>query len=153
MRVTVLTGGTSTERDVALASAVQVIAALRSRGHGVSVVDTARGYIPAADEPALLSGVVGTEPPSIEQLRSLEQGLLLSGLANLAVVRDADVLFLALHGGRGEDGTIQTLLEMVGVPYTGSGRLGSAMAMDKDISKRLFRTAGVATADWVMAPA
>ena len=69
------------------------------------------------------------------------------------MVRDADVLFLALHGGRGEDGTIQTLLEMVGVPYTGSGRLGSAMAMDKDISKRLFRAAGVPTADWVMAPA
>ncbi|MFL5402421.1 MAG: D-alanine--D-alanine ligase [Gemmatimonadales bacterium] len=153
MRVTVLTGGTSAERDVALASAVQVIGALRSRGHEVAVVDTARGYIPKADERALLSGVVGTEPPPIEQLRALEQGLLLSGLANLAVVRDADVLFLALHGGRGEDGTIQTLLEMVGVPYTGSGRLGSAMAMDKDISKRLFRSAGVATADWVMAPA
>ena len=49
--------------------------------------------------------------------------------------------------GAGEDGTIQTLLEMVGVPYTGSGRLGSGMAMDKDISKRLFREAGVPTAD------
>ena len=63
------------------------------------------------------------------------------------------MLFLALHGGRGEDGTIQTLLEMIGVPYTGSGPLGSAMAMDKDISKRLFRHAGVPTADWLMAPA
>jgi D-alanine-D-alanine ligase len=153
MRVTVLTGGTSAERDVALASAVQVIEALRSRGHDVAVVDTARGYIPQSDEAALLSAVVGTEPPSIDRLHALERGLLLSGLANLAVVRDADVLFLALHGGRGEDGTIQTLLEMVGVPYTGSGRLGSAMAMDKDISKRLFRAAGVQTADWVMAPA
>ena len=153
MRVTVLTGGTSAERDVALASAVQVIAALRSRGHEVAVVDTARGYIPQSDESALLSGVVGTEPPPIAQLHSLERGLLLSGLANLAAVRDADVLFLALHGGRGEDGTLQTLLEMVGVPYTGSGRLGSAMAMDKDISKRLFAGAGVPTAAWVMAPA
>jgi D-alanine-D-alanine ligase len=153
MRVTVLTGGTSSERDVALASAVQVIGALRSRGHEVSVVDTARGYIPQSDEAALISGTVGVEPPSIVELRGLERGLLLSGLANLAVVRDADVLFLALHGGRGEDGTIQTLLEMVGVPYTGSGRLGSGMAMDKDISKRLFRQAGVPTADWVMAPA
>jgi D-alanine-D-alanine ligase len=153
MRVTVLTGGTSAERDVALASAVQVIGALRSCGHEVAVVDTARGYIPEHDEPALLPGMVGTEPPSIDQLHALERGLLLSGLANLAVVREADVLFLALHGGRGEDGTIQTLLEMVGVPYTGSGRLGSAMAMDKDISKRLFRAAGVLTADWVMAPA
>ena len=153
MRITVLTGGTSAERDVALASAVQVIGALRARGHEVAVVDTARGYIPQADEPALLSAVVGTEPPPIAQLRSLERGLLLTGLANLAAVRDADVLFLALHGGRGEDGTIQTLLEMIGVPYTGSGRLGSAMAMDKDISKRLFQRAGVPTAPWVMAPA
>ncbi|HZN97528.1 MAG TPA: D-alanine--D-alanine ligase [Gemmatimonadales bacterium] len=152
MRVTVLTGGTSAERDVALASAVQVIRALRSGGHEVAVVDTARGYIPESDETALLSGVVGTEPPPISQLQALERGLLLSGLANLAAVRDADVLFLALHGGRGEDGTIQTLLEMVGVPYTGSGRLGSAMAMDKDISKRLFEAAGVPTAAWVMAP-
>jgi D-alanine-D-alanine ligase len=153
MRITVLTGGTSSERDVAIASAVQVIGALRSRGHDVAVVDTARGYIPRTDESSLLSGTVGIEPPSIDQLHALERGLLLSGLSNLAVVREADVLFLALHGGRGEDGTIQTLLEMIGVPYTGSGRLGSAMAMDKDISKRLFGTAGVATPDWVMAPA
>jgi D-alanine-D-alanine ligase len=153
MRITVLTGGTSAERDVAIASAVQIITALRSRGHEVAVVDTARGYIPEADERSLLSGSVGAAPPSSDQLKELEQGLLLSGLANLRVVRDAEVLFLALHGGRGEDGTLQTLLEMVGVPYTGSGRLGSAMAMDKDVSKRLFRMAGVPTADWVMAPA
>jgi D-alanine-D-alanine ligase len=153
MRIAVLTGGTSSERDVAIASAVQIVTALRSKGHDVAVVDTARGYIPAADETRLLSGSVGIAPPSIDQLHSLERGLLLSGLGNLAVIRDADVLFLALHGGRGEDGTIQTLLEMIGVPYTGSGRLGSAMAMDKDVSKRLFRDAGVPTADWTMAPA
>jgi D-alanine-D-alanine ligase len=66
MRVTILTGGTSAERDVAIASAVQVLAALRSRGHEVSVVDTARGYIPPADERSLLSGDVGTAPPSTD---------------------------------------------------------------------------------------
>ena len=152
MRVTILTGGTSSERDVAIASAVQIVGALRSRGHDVAVVDTARGFIPASDEGRLRSGTVGVEPPSIDELHALERGLLLSGLGNLAVIRDADVLFLALHGGRGEDGTIQTLLEVVGVPYTGSGPLGSAMAMDKDVSKRLFRDAGVPTADWAMAP-
>jgi D-alanine-D-alanine ligase len=152
MRITVLTGGTSTERDVALASAVQVIAALRSCGHDVAVVDTARGYIPEHDEPALLGGTVGVEPPPLGELQALERGLLLSGLGNIPVVRKADVLFLALHGGRGEDGTIQALLEMMGVPYTGSGRLGSAMAMDKDVSKRLFRFVGVPTADWLMTP-
>jgi D-alanine-D-alanine ligase len=152
MRVTVLTGGTSSERAVALASAVQVVAALRARGHEVAVVDTARGYIPEAEEASALAGTVGTEPPPLAELRALERGVLLSGLGNIPVVRKADVLFLALHGGRGEDGTIQGLLEVMGVPYTGSGRLGSAMALDKDISKRLFRFAGGPTADWVMSP-
>ncbi|HET9604034.1 MAG TPA: D-alanine--D-alanine ligase [Gemmatimonadales bacterium] len=152
MHITVLTGGTSSERDVALASASQIVAALRSRGHDVSVVDTALGYVPEKEEDGLLGAAVGAEPPSVERLRTLERGLLLSGLSGLRAVRDADVLFLALHGGHGEDGTLQTLLEMVGVPYTGSGRLGSGMAMDKDISKRLFRQAGVPTADWCMAP-
>ena len=154
MRVTVLTGGTSSERDVAIASAVQVIGALRSpgprgggRGHRPGLHPRGRRARPAARARWAWRRRRST------QLQALEQGLLLSGLGNMPVVRDADVLFLALHGGRGEDGTMQTLLEMVGVPYTGSGRLGSAMAMDKDVSKRLFRVAGVPTADWVMAPA
>lgn len=153
MRITVLTGGTSAERDVALASATQVVAALRSRGHEVAVVDTARGFIPEAEESHLLSGTVGVAPPSASQLHDLERGLLLNGLGDLPAVRQSEVLFLALHGGTGEDGTLQTLLELVGIPYTGSGPLGSAMAMDKDVSKRLFRQAGVLTADWLMAPA
>lgn len=153
MRITVLTGGTSAERDVAIASAVQVIRALRDRGHTVSVVDTARGLIPVADEPKLLSGQVGAAPPSNEELIALERGVLLSGLGNIQAIRDADVLFLALHGGRGEDGTLQAVLEVVGIPYTGSGPLGSALAMDKDVAKHLFRQAGVPTADWLMTPA
>ena len=126
MRITVLTGGTSAERDVAIASAVQVVRALRARGHAVSVVDTARGLIPSADEPKLLSGEVGAAPPTNEELIGLERGVLLSGLGNIPAIRDADVLFLALHGGRGEDGTLQAVLEVVGIPYTGSGPLGSA---------------------------
>lgn len=153
MRITVLTGGTSSERDVAIASAVQIIRALRSRGHSVAVVDTARGYIPESDETRLLSASVGREPPALEELQALERGLLLSGLASLPVIRNAEVIFLALHGGRGEDGTIQAVLDVMGVPYTGSGALGSALAMDKDIAKRLFRAADVLTADWLMTPA
>ena len=65
---------------------------------------------------------------------------------------DCDVVFLGLHGGSGEDGTIQSLLDLTGVPYTGSGHLASALAMDKDLSKQLFRAHGVQTADWLMAP-
>ncbi|MGQ0703163.1 MAG: D-alanine--D-alanine ligase family protein [Gemmatimonadales bacterium] len=153
MQITVLTGGTSSERDVAIASAVQVVAALRSCGHAVSVVDTARGYIPEADEARLLSGTVGRTPPTIEELVALERGLLLSGLGALPVVREAEVIFVSLHGGRGEDGTVQAILDVVGVPYTGSGALATGLAMDKDVSKRLFQIAGVPTADWMMAPA
>ncbi len=153
MKVTVLTGGTSSERDVAIASAVQVVAALRSRGHQVAVVDTAKGFIPAGDEAHLLSGKVGRMPPAIEELVALERGVLLSGLGGLPVIRDADVIFVSLHGGRGEDGTLQAILDVVGVPYTGSKALGTALAMDKDVSKQLFRQAGIPVADWLMAPA
>jgi D-alanine-D-alanine ligase len=68
-------------------------------------------------------------------------------------IKGADVVFLGLHGGQGEDGTIQALLDMAHVKYTGSGHLASALALDKDLSKRLFRAAEVNTADWLMAPA
>ena len=153
LHITVLTGGASAERDVAFASATQVVAALRARGHRVVVVDTARGHVPEVEEPALIPGSVGHAPPPTEELVERERGFLVSSLAQVAAVRTADVLFLALHGGWGEDGTLQAVLDVVGVPYTGSGPLGSALAMDKDISKRLFRAAGVPTADWLMAPA
>jgi len=152
MRVTVLTGGTSAERDVALASAVQVVAALRSRGHQVSVVDTARGYIAEVDEATLVPAKVGVAPPSTARLEELQRGVLVGSLAQIPAIKGADVLFLALHGGAGEDGTIQSVLEVIGVPYTGSRALGSALAMDKDLSKKLFQAAGVPVAKWLMVP-
>jgi D-alanine-D-alanine ligase len=70
--------------------------------------------------------------------------------AALEAARGCDVCWLALHGGTGEDGTIQALLDLAGLRYTGSGHLASALAMDKDLSKHLFRAAGVPTADWLM---
>src|SRR5256712_1876041 len=152
MRVTVLTGGATAERAVAFASAAQMVAALRSRGHDVHVVDTTRGPLSAADETQLLSGTIGTEVPDTAALEEAERRLLADGLAELPVVQRADVLCLALHGGTGEGGTLQAILDVVGVPYTGSGALGSALAMDKDLSKRLFRAAGVPVPAWFMTP-
>ena len=152
MKICVLTGGTSAERDVALASAVQVIAALRSRGHTVSVVDTARGAIAPKDEATLVPAKVGVTPPSTAALEQLQRGVLVGSLAELPAIKEAEVIFLCLHGGQGEDGTIQAVLDVIGVPYTGSGPLGSALAMDKDLSKKLFQAAGVPVAKWVMAP-
>ncbi|HWA41147.1 MAG TPA: D-alanine--D-alanine ligase, partial [Gemmatimonadales bacterium] len=149
MRITVLTGGTSAERDVALASAVQIVAALRSRGHQVAVVDTARGYVAESEEATLIPAKVGLEPPTTSRLEALQRGVLLGSLAQLPVMKEADVIFLALHGGQGEDGTVQAVLDVIGVPYTGSGPLASALAMDKDLSKKLFQAAGVPVARWV----
>src|ERR1043165_2435000 len=91
MRITVLTGGTSSERDVAIASAVQVVKALRSRGPTAAAVATAGGDIPPPAGPRLRPGSVGREPPSIQELVGLERGVLLSGLASIPVIREADV--------------------------------------------------------------
>ena len=142
-------GGTSAERDVSLASGVRVAEALRSLGHEVLSVDTAHGVLSAADEQAMLGGkIVKTIPPDVQALVRLNAQL----PSTLRSLPETDVVFLALHGGQGEDGTLQALLNLTGVPYTGSGHLASALAMDKDLSKHLFRAAGVPTADWLMAP-
>ncbi|MCU0634506.1 MAG: D-alanine--D-alanine ligase [Gemmatimonadaceae bacterium] len=153
MRITVLLGGVSAERDVSLSSGVRIAAALRTRGHEVTCLDPAHGVLPMAREDELRSGGVGVAPPSLEQLAALRRASLSPELAGMPALREADCVFLALHGGQGEDGTVQALLELVGVPYTGSGPLGSAIAMDKELSKILFRAAGVQTADWLMARA
>ncbi len=152
MRVTVITGGATAERTVAFAGAAQIVAALRSRGHGVAVVDTVTGLLSSGDEARLLTSTVGREPPDVAALDERERAMLSNGLAGLAEVRNADVLFLCLHAGRGEGGILQAVLDVIGVPYTGSGSLASALAMDKDLAKRLFRAAGVPVPAWFMAP-
>ena len=150
LRITVLLGGTSAERDVSLASGLRIAEALASRGHVVTAIDTAHGVLSAGEQRAMLAGgIMRTVPPDVQALARLEQTL----PSRLESLPAADVVMLALHGGRGEDGTIQALLDLTGVPYTGSGHLASALAMDKDLSKRLFRGAGVPTPDWIMAPA
>jgi D-alanine-D-alanine ligase len=152
MKITVLMGGTSSERNVSLASGIRIVEALRSRGHAVIALDPAKGVIGQAEERALSTGKVGAEPPSLESLSKFAEGTFLPNLTSMKEIKDADVAFLALHGGQGEDGTIQALLDMAHVKYTGSGHLSSALAMDKDLSKKLFREAEVKTADWLMAP-
>lgn len=152
MKITVLMGGASSERNVSLASGLRIAEALRSKGHKVTAFDPSRGLISAEMERELAAGPVGTEPPSLEALAKTTGGSFLPALERMPEIVEADVVFLALHGGQGEDGTLQALLDMAHVQYTGSGLLASALAMDKDLSKKLFRTAGVKTADWFMAP-
>ena len=156
MRITVLTGGATAERAVAFASASQIVAGLRSRQHQVSVVDLAGGAgggpLDAQAERELLGGTVGAAPPDVDALAERERRMLSEGLGELKAVREAEVLWLAMHGGALEGGTLQAVLDVIGVPYTGSGPLASALAMDKDLAKRLFRAAGVPVPAWFMAP-
>jgi len=153
VKITVLMGGPSAERNVSLASGIRIVLALRSRGHEVTAFDPSRGPVSDEEQSRLASSAVGVEPPSLESLAQSTGGAFLPALETLPEIAGADVVFLALHGGQGEDGTLQALLDMAHVKYTGSGHLSSALAMDKDLSKKLFRSAGVGTADWLMAPA
>lgn len=151
MRIAVLFGGASEERDVSVASGGQVVRALVSLGHDVIAVDTALGVLPTDEHEHLLSATVAVVEPTVETLARLRSGTS-SIVARTSDLCDVDVVFIALHGGSGEDGTLQAVLDLRGIPYTGSGHMGSAFAMDKDVSKRLFRASNVPTPDWLMAP-
>jgi D-alanine-D-alanine ligase len=151
MRIAVLFGGTSEERDVSIASAAQIIPALRALGHEVFAVDTASGRLPPAEEARLLTAGVAPAPPDGDAME-LVRGRAASLSTSAFDIRGADVVFLALHGGAGEDGRIQAMLDLAGIAYTGSNHIASAAAMDKELAKRLFRSVGVPTADWMMAP-
>jgi D-alanine-D-alanine ligase len=147
LKIAVLFGGDSMERDVSIASASQVVRALRGRGHEVIAYDSGRGRLTAADEQRLFAGKIDHRPPDKSAVASLPTVVSAPDLA------DVDLVFLAMHGGSGEDGTVQALLDLAGIPYTGSNKLGSALGWDKDVAKRLFLAAGVPTPDWLMAPA
>ncbi len=151
LHVAVLMGGASGERNVSLASGTQVARALRSLGHRVVAVDTARGVLTQEEEERILARGVGAEPPAGLGADLLETGDI-SRLTRLPELEGVDAVFPALHGGSGEDGTLQALLDLTGLVYAGSGRLGCTLAMDKEVSKRLFRDAGIPTPDWLASP-
>jgi D-alanine-D-alanine ligase len=140
MKVAVLMGGTSSERNVSIASGKAISTALSNLNHEVVEIDTA-GVV---DLSTLGDGGIDVKPA-----RPLPEDGRTVGAIWSDQVKGCDIAFLALHGGTGEDGTIQGLLELAGIPYTGSGVLASSLAMDKDIAKRLFIQAGVPSPKWV----
>lgn len=152
-RIAVLTGGSTPERTVALAGAAQVSAALRARGHDVTVFDTIEaGPLDPELERQRLGRAVGTRPPSLAELRELEAREDLPALV-AGDLGSHDAVFLVLHGRQGEGGEVQELLEAAGIAFTGSDARGSGLAMDKDRSKRCFRDAAIPTPDWLTWPA
>src|SRR6202035_5281213 len=150
MKIAVLFGGNSSERDVSIASGAQVAKALRQAGHQVVAVDTFRGILTDQEQETLLGQGVAPAPPNDRDLKVIRAKT--GSIVQPSYFVDADVVFLALHGGAGEDGTIQSVFDAAGVCYTGSNHVGSAAAMDKDLAKRLLLAAKVPTPPWLMAP-
>src|SRR5690606_37318840 len=150
MKIAVIFGGESAERDVSIASGTQVIKALRALGHQVLAVDTAHGILNASEEKLLRSTTVKVDPPVGQELALLRSGT--RELVSAPELADVDVFFLALHGGIGEDGTLQAIFDVADLAYTGSGHQASAYAMDKDVAKQLMLNAGIPTPSWLMAP-
>ncbi len=158
MKIVVLCGGLSPERNVSLSSGKKITQALAARGHQVVPVDMFMGF---EDYQGDLDGIFDNPPsldftsiseiaPDLDAVRASRRwkSRSLFGLHVLEVCQMADVVFLALHGRMGEDGRVQATLDMLGVPYTGSGCLPSAIAMDKDLTKRLVAPEGVRTPAW-----
>lgn len=147
MKVVVLAGGTSTERDVSLSSGSMIYTALKKNGHQAILLDVYLGY---GGETADLFAqdidwtkdinAITERNPDLEAIKALRP----DGEKNffgpnvLRLCQEADAVFLALHGANGEDGKIQACFELLGIPYTGTDFVSSAMAMDKGISKDIF---------------
>lgn len=157
MNIVVLAGGLSPERDVSLVSGGLIAAALGRAGHKVLLVDVYEGI---NDSERQLSELFTSTPradfgisesvPDLEAVRRRNGGRVAKiGPRVIEACELADVTFLALHGDMGEDGSLQATLDNYGIKYTGSGHIGSLLAMDKDISKRMLRPAGVPTPDWI----
>lgn len=155
MNILVLAGGLSPERDVSMTTGSLVADALVSRGHSVCLCDlyTGRafdGTAPVFSTDRIPPLVVRRAQPDLEAVKAaagLGERRIGPGIIDLCL--SADVVFIGLHGDVGENGMLQSVLDMEGIPYTGSDHVGSLLAMDKDLSKQLFVRAGIPTPPWV----
>lgn len=150
MNIVVLAGGNSTEREVSISSGQGVCQALRERNHKAILVDAYFGK--ESMEGELFSDKYDTEQAAAwmrKQSSSLEEVMKTRkeffGPHVLEICQKADIVFLALHGANGEDGKVQSVLDLMGIKYTGCGPLSSGMAMDKGITKMVFEAKGVPT--------
>ena len=152
MKIAVVCGGLSNERDVSITSGSCVARALREKGHKVVLLDLYYGYSGEYTDPAELFEreqedlrySVSEDTPDIEKIIADGDGSRI-GKNVIEICKAADISFLALHGEDGENGKVQATFDMFGIKYTGSGYLGSALAMSKELSKIMFRHNGIPT--------
>lgn len=149
MKIAVLAGGTSTEREVSIVSGTQVCKALMSLGHDAVLADVFLGiddktYNDAFKEKCDVDAAVRYIRSFDDKVDGLKKSRKSFWGENILKLCDkADIVFLALHGSNGEDGRVQATFDLMGIKYTGSDYVSSAMAMDKSISKKLFGAKGI----------
>jgi len=160
MKIVVLAGGLSPERNVSLSSGSLIANALREAGQRVLLLDVYEGisahecdfenlFEDNAARP--YSYIVSDVEPDLNEIRSRNNnGDSLIGTNVLKLCQFADVVFIALHGAMGENGQIQATFDVMGIKYTGTGYIGSLLAMDKDLTKKLLSQAQIPTAKWMI---
>lgn len=150
MNIIVLAGGNSTEREVSIASGQGVCKALRERNHKAVLLDPYFGasqkeenLFPTEYDVDKAADAMREMSSKLEETMKTRKGFF--GPNVLEICKEADIVFLALHGANGEDGKVQSVLDLMGIKYTGSDPLSSGMAMDKGITKMVFEAKGVPT--------
>lgn len=151
MKIVVLAGGTSTERDISIVSGTGICTALRKKGHQAVLVDIFCGVedvdweqpFPEVYDVEQASSYIKSFNEKIEDMKKSRRNFF--GPNVLKLCEAADIVFLGLHGANGEDGKVQAAFDLMGIRYTGTGYLSSAMAMDKGITKQIFQMHHVPT--------
>lgn len=159
MKIVVLAGGLSPERDVSLSSGSLIANALRESGHHVVLIDVYEGIKDEVDNLVSLfqdksggkySFKVPEMEPDLKEIKARNNnGDALIGPKVIECCKLADITFIGLHGSMGENGQIQATFDVLGIKYTGTGYLGSLLAMDKDLGKTQMDYADVCTAKWM----
>lgn len=153
MNIVVLCGGLSMERDVSITGGTLIAQALQERGHNVVLIDSFFGYTEPYDNPIEVFAheqkvktiLVGEKEPNLEAVKKSrkQKGNSILGDNVLEICAAADITFFALHGEEGENGKLQATFDVHGIKYTGSGYLGSALAMNKSLTKELLARVGI----------
>ncbi len=148
-KIAVILGGTSAERDVSLITGCEISKALRLAGHEIYALDCAFGDLLIEDWDKDINDIIRVRHSDFEsRKKELDRNILKT--IRFLLDNQIEVVFIGLHGGYGENGQLQALLDLVKIRYTGSGALASGMGMNKNISKILFQKHGVNTAPWIL---
>jgi D-alanine-D-alanine ligase len=144
VRIAVLLGGTSSERQVSLASGRGVVKGLEAAGHAVAAIDAADGRLLSPADLEAMAKITAEPPAPLTGARR--------ALATCPPLLDADLAFVMVHGGEGEDGSLQAFLEFMDIPYTGSDMRACALTWDKELARTMMSAGGVPVAEGFLVP-